>query len=538
MRVSLKSWVLLFVLAVGLLAQDCSTADQSLCGVTGSACQYYTYNNGTCTAPTSCPTDTIWLNSTSNCLVCADATQTQCTDCSSFNFYFNTNQNSCLKCSLSYGSACTTCSTSGCSACSNGLGLSADNQSCVDTSCNIQFCSACQNSTHCQSCDASHTLVNNVCVCRINNCELCSNAYCDKCFDGYELSSQRTSCTLICLENCDACTVPIDTNCVTPAFGYTYSAGRMVLNCAQISVSNCATCTSPTTCTSCNTGFELNPSGTLCVEQCTDTNCVTCATSVSICTQCTTGYFVENNACSLAFCSISDCLTCATATTCGTCATLFSLANSATECQPTCIGSEPQCVTCATATTCSICASGFTAVNGACQAVCTITGCDLCESSTRCKLCQNDMTLSANRKSCEFVCNILGCVTCASASTCSTCDTGFNRVGNTCEMQCGTGFYLTGNSCTVCPGSNCKTCESNGVCNLCDDLYYLDATFICRACSTITSNCFNCLADAATCTDCDAGYTLSSGACVLETTIACGVSNCRVCVTNDATTCS
>ena len=146
-----KVWVgvVVLLLTSTVLAQNCASADLSLCGVGGSACEFYQWANGTCMAPTSCPTDTVWLNSTSNCLHCHAATSSQCTLCSGFNFYFNTNSNLCLKCSGSFGSACTSCSTAGCNSCSGGFSVGSDSQSCIDGSCGIAYCTACTNTTHC-----------------------------------------------------------------------------------------------------------------------------------------------------------------------------------------------------------------------------------------------------------------------------------------------------------------------------------------------------------------------------------------------------
>jgi hypothetical protein len=108
-------------------------------------------------------------------------------------------------------------------------------------------------------------------------------------------------------------------------------------------------------------------------------------------------------------------------------------------------------------------------------------------------------------------------------------------------VNCQTGFYLNiaTNLCVYCP-DNCLDCSLsedniNVICNECNDFYYLDAAFVCKPCSDIGSNCFDCLQTSATCTVCDSGYILSGGVCKQE--IKCTAGNCYVCDPTDGTKC-
>ena len=168
-----RSYLPLIVIVLVLplvLSQTCSTASFSDCGRSGSTCQYFRWDNGTCVAPTSCPNMTVWSNSSFNCIECGRANQQICASCAIFNFYFNTNQNLCTTCAATYGQLCLTCNTSQCISCSSGFTLSNDLQSCKSPGCNVQYCISCTNPNTCGTCDSIHKLFSGQCVCGLSNC--------------------------------------------------------------------------------------------------------------------------------------------------------------------------------------------------------------------------------------------------------------------------------------------------------------------------------------------------------------------------------
>lgn len=168
--------LVIVILAPAIVAIDCSRETQSTCGVSGTTCQYYTWNNGSCIPLSSCPTSptvTVWSNATQNCEACFGASSSICTSCSTYNFYYDTRSAACTTCSNKYGSSCLTCDSSGCISCSTGLSLTSDKQSCFNGTCGITYCAVCSNTTACSSCDSNRVLVNGFCVCQIANCEVC-----------------------------------------------------------------------------------------------------------------------------------------------------------------------------------------------------------------------------------------------------------------------------------------------------------------------------------------------------------------------------
>jgi len=206
--------ILLVILVIMILAPiaaaiDCSGTNSSTCGVAGTTCKYYTWNNGSCVPLSSCPTNstvTVWANSTQNCEECFGATSSICASCTTYNFYFDTGSAVCTTCANKYGSSCLTCDSAGCISCLTGLSLTSDKQSCFSGNCSITYCTECSNNTTCKTCDSTRTLVNGFCVCQIANCEFCSKGFCTICNPGYALDSSKKACNFVCISNCQTCT--------------------------------------------------------------------------------------------------------------------------------------------------------------------------------------------------------------------------------------------------------------------------------------------------------------------------------------------
>lgn len=142
-----------------VMSINCSAASRTLCSAPGGECAYFTFINGSCTPPTSCPVNgqiiTVWSNTSYNCVPCSGASKFICeSSCTQYSFYFDSNSriNTCTTCKAEYGTFCTACNSSGCSSCSNGTQLSSDKQSCVDSNCNISYCLNCTGGK-CITCD-------------------------------------------------------------------------------------------------------------------------------------------------------------------------------------------------------------------------------------------------------------------------------------------------------------------------------------------------------------------------------------------------
>ncbi len=137
--------------------------------------------------------------------------------------------------------------------------------------------------------------------------------------------------------------------------------------------SNCNACTvSDTVCSSCSSGYYLN-SG-LC-SKCTISNCITClrvASTIS-CTSCNTGYLLQSGTC--AACP-SNCRTCSSQTICTTCNSGYFLIGGACSSVSTLV---TNCQTYLGTSTCSSCASSFYLKNGLCYP-CSLL-CSSCDES-------------------------------------------------------------------------------------------------------------------------------------------------------------
>lgn len=162
-------FLILAIVLPAALAIDCTTVSRADCGLAGSACEYFRWNNGTnstnssnssgnssCVAPATCPTTpkpTVWSNATFNCVPCDKADSNICTSCSTFGFFYKIDQGICTTCGVIYGSNCLTCNTNRCLTCRSGFSLTANNQACQNTVCNIAYCQTCANASTCSACD-------------------------------------------------------------------------------------------------------------------------------------------------------------------------------------------------------------------------------------------------------------------------------------------------------------------------------------------------------------------------------------------------
>ena len=187
-----------------------------------------------------------------------------CSICATtYNFYFNTNQNLCTTCAATYGQLCVTCNSSQCQTCSSGYVLASNNQSCASKDCDVEYCLDCITPSTCRTCDSVYVLFSGKCICSVANCEFCGAGICKKCFEGYDLDASKTKCNFVCIDNCDTCTNL--NSCDSCAVGYSYdsSVNQCKINCQAISPF-CLSCTSTTFCSSCRAGYRVSFSGTTC----------------------------------------------------------------------------------------------------------------------------------------------------------------------------------------------------------------------------------------------------------------------------------
>jgi hypothetical protein len=401
--------------------------------------------------------------------------------------------------------------------------------------------------------------------CQTSNCQTCSADYtiCTVCASGWFLKS-------------GSCYHPTSAPIIPDFFGANSATGTA----DSCQVSHCKLCkTDYTTCTGCDTAGGWYLDGNTCrhatnapvfpagkgpnlsnglVEPCQTSNCQTCSADYTICTVCTSGWFLKSGSCyhptsvpiipdffgantgtgTADACQVANCKLCKTDyTTCTGCDTAGgwyldgNTCRHATNAPVFPAGKGPNlsnglvepcqtsnCQTCsADYTICTICTSGWFLKSGSCYhptsapiipdffGANTGTGtADACQVAN-CKLCKTDYT------------------------TCTGCDTtnGWYLDGNTCEHATDTTIFSAGQ------GPNL----SNGLVVPCQ-----------------TSNCQTCSADYTICTVCASGWFLKSGSCYHPTSApiipdffgantgtgtadACQVANCKLCKT-DYTTCT
>jgi cysteine-rich repeat protein len=195
------------------------------------------------------------------------------------------------------------------------------------------------------------------------------------------------------------------------------------------------------------------------------------------------GYY-DNGVSQAVPCVAANCLTCTTSTKCLSCYTGKYLSGTS------CLTCMANCANCTTATTCITCNPYYVFTSGTCVANCS---------------------------------NVTYCATCTVSSgiVCSACSTGYSLVGGICMEVCGDGMLVTPEVCddnNIISGDGCSsTCqvEVGFFCNTASPT-------LCQPCS---SNCPTCTS-AVLCTVCATGYSIISGACVLDCTV---ITYCATC---------
>ncbi|KAL4460055.1 hypothetical protein ABPG73_001733 [Tetrahymena malaccensis] len=262
-------------------------------------------------------------------------------------------------------------------------------------------------------------------------------------------------------------------------------------NCQQCT-SNCSQCVSSSTCSKCISGYYLLRDGfqllsdESCVQKCPDTfikdnlnqSCICRPNSYLSANKCSCnpGYFEVESNCSQC---TSNCIQCSTQTTCSQCQLGFYLFVDGTcifNCPSTFILSDSNCICRPHSTlqknvinTC-ICNDGYIDIGGTCEA-CT-PNCDQCVTQKTCNKCSSGYYLFIDGtciKTCpqSFYPDLKNKCTCRPNST---------LIKDICV--CNIGFVDIGGDCKSCP-QNCNQCESQYLCLVCQENYYLHVNGTC-----------------------------------------------------------
>ncbi|BFU23647.1 protein kinase domain containing protein [Entamoeba histolytica] len=200
--------------------------------------------------------------------------------------------------------------------------------------------------------------------------------------------------------------------------------GLLLLFCVLCLSDNCKNYTDGV-CTDCSSGYYLNNS--LCKSCSTlDSNCQSCSTNSAVCLVCKNKYYPNGSGCS-------------------TCASK--------NCGDDCNTSNGICTTCI---------NNYYPINGICKSCSTLdSNCQSCSDKTRiCLKCQRGFNLASNQTKCIKCENNIGCEFCDSTSAkCGACKDK---------------YYLNPSShlCVACP-SHCMKCVSGSKCISCEDSYIL-----------------------------------------------------------------
>ncbi|CAD2212945.1 hypothetical protein, conserved [Angomonas deanei] len=276
--------------------------------------------------------------------------------------------------------------------------------------------------------------------------------------------------------------------------------------CAQCDPSN------PNSCKTCKPG--TTPTGTfnerdtnVCVLE-NIPNCKGYSTA-STCLECNEGFTTYGDRC--VPCIIKNCLKCGTENVCDTCASTVSNPLRPSEDGKACVRLIPNCLT--------------------------------YDASGACKQCNNQYTMSSDKRSC-IQCTTANCVACSLPNACSTCEAGFVKsvTGSTCVKPingcktysdagtctaCESGYYLNGNRCVKCDFTRCSRCVNDNVCADCAAGYSFPVEGPqCVKCDI--DRCMKCSADNV-CAFCEDGFGVLDSKCS-----PCLIEGCLLCSANAA----
>lgn len=387
------------------------------------------------------------------------------------------NSFNCLKCDvLKY-------LTPPCLYCGTNQADGKNGQVCAAYPITVLNCRNYSSTTVCESCEPHFYLSSNKCepvTTIVNYCLRYLNATtCFKCQDNFWLNSATNSCLKITVTNCS---VYLDQDkCSTCVDGYLPNSSTKL--CDKITAIDCKTYTDFKTCKTCENSMYLKT--TVGVTSCVPVDFGGCTSPTSttspFCPGCLDGFSYDS---SQGICTQVVVNGCA-------------------------VFSGPNCTTCPV--------NKFL-IGAECKdPTVVIANCDVYESQTTCKTCQNGFVNSTNKQACVNASSIPNCTELdAIPEKCKTCTTGlFPKNSN-------------GTSCVPpIPINNCKTYSGEVTCSACNTNYRLESNQ-CNLQQTI-AKCVT-YASSTTCGTCELGYVPNGTTCVLV------VSNCNVIATQ--TTCA
>lgn len=350
----------------------------------------------------------------------------------------------------------------------------------ADKTC-MAHCAACNTKTgQCSKCEDGYWMEGgscNLCSDFLENCAVCdaSGSTCTKCFDGYKLTGG--SCTGGSCED-----------------GYWWDDWELACFACP---ADCKTCSDDATCESCFDGYYHD------MDRCApcSQNCKQC--NYNGCTQCESGYELNNGKCSQITCEIANCSSCSEdGKSCLKCKSGWEWLARLTDLPDDCYPIDNLCMDwdSVSGKKCISCVSNYCpdSTTGLCVAsnlnrqettdLCTLQY--YCDGSSKCISC-NDPT--------NYVLKEGNCVKkpehCTGTYTqqtdgsykCSQCETGYT--GAECD-ECVEGYTNNGEGqCKQCP-DGCKTCERDAdnvyQCTACQSGYVA----VCHV-KTETSSCIN-----------------------------------------------
>jgi hypothetical protein len=412
------------------------------------------------------------------------------------------------------------------------------------------------------------------------DCDACdSNLLCTACKSTHVLSDDRSACItrLLCAS-------------LSSSFLKSVNSVEFCMQCDRY----CKVCASDSCCTTCYRNYYLGPD-----EKCYKcmTNCDECswdnAKSMSICSKCLSGYFLDTKTKLCTLCDapgdykdedlkqcispcVEGCKVCLGRRKCKECTTGYTLEHTKHElfaglcvkdCDRFCTANCLECESGAS-NKCTTCVESFYLTEAFTCAIC-LPGCKKCCEPNTCESCLGGFYLHENGRKC-VPCNLPGqfketvdgvdtckncldgCDVCENASVCCNCIYPMflqnpGSSSNICVFECGVSHFkdTVSMTCIKCEANlKCEVCKSLSECAKCLPGYYLNAQGGCNACGT---NCDFCINEER-CLDCSSKFYLTIDGCcdactspgnfiipVANTCIYTCVTDCKVCET--ASTC-
>ena len=431
-----------------------------------------------------------------NCAVCSAPTVAalECTECDSSYFLVD---GACEQCDTN----CDVCeSATACQTCDEGYFVNADSGC---TSC-ITRCKSCSNDESCSTCDDDAYMDGDTCkACPTNSltCELQDDVVKIKsCRDDYVIDEDSENC-LRCPTECTACSNELNTGndakCTACDVTY-FEDGDNCPSCTAY----CDECEDADTCVTCSEGYALKDDAIDTCQACTLSNCIDCTVNENgeVCTDCKAGYYAAAGVC--VGCGVTDCINCDSDTTCTTCKTGWAVGtNGGVVCKQLPANCNTiDAVTDSGDTTCTACDAGYGLNAGACSP-CDIADCVACLTAydTACTACVSGKGPQTDDND-ALLCMVL-------PDNCVLLDADAGSATAVCE-ECEDGFIVDTGACVDCEVSNSKSCTiTDGAVTavVCKDGYYEDSL----TCNRCVDDCAECT-DGDTCTECEAGYGLTS----------------------------